>query len=231
MRLKIKLTGTDKILPINNQHIVNSFFHKLLGKNNKWHDTISDYCVSSLRGGKHIGDKNISFKNGGYIIISSEDTELLTTILSGLMENSIFHDDIKVNGFEYLPEENYFNGWNHFRTLTPILLKVDGKDITIEDDDYVKALTEQTKTKLSNYDPKLFLDNIEIKIKSHPAHRVKNVYLMKKNGVAKNHATECQLSIFCSKEVAKALYNIGFGKSTGAGFGMVYKTENKHLYY
>jgi hypothetical protein len=46
----------------NHQHIVNSFIHRVLGKNNEYHDAKNEYSISSLQGGKLIGGtKNISF--------------------------------------------------------------------------------------------------------------------------------------------------------------------------
>lgn len=84
MRIKIMLSGTDSELPSNNQYIINSFIHRALGKNNEYHDVESNYCVSILRGGKLIkGTEKISFKNGGYITISSFDGEFLNKIMIG----------------------------------------------------------------------------------------------------------------------------------------------------
>lgn len=226
MRLKIKLSGTNEKLPINNQHIVNGFFYKLLGENNKFHDNQSDYNVSSLRGGKFIGNKEISFNNGGYIMVSAYDQEVLNLLLIGMMNHQTFYKNIKINGFEYLPNEKYYNGWNHFKTLSPILLKKKGKFKTLNDDDFIYELTQQTKRKLKNINAKLNLSELEISIKSHPAHKVKKILV--KNVI--NKASQCQLSIKCSKEIANILYNVGVGNSTGSGFGMIYKTENKHLY-
>lgn len=233
MRLKIKLSGTKETLPINNQHLVNGFFHKLLGNGNDYHDGPSDYSVSNLRGGKFIGNSGkfignsrISFEYGGYIMVSAYDINILNKLLIGMMKHTIFNGDIKVTGFEYLPEENFYNGWNHFRTLTPILLKNSGKFKTINDIDFLYDLTNQTKRKLKSINPKLDLSNFEISIKSHKAHKVKKVLV--KNVI--NKASQCQLSIKCNKNVAKILYNVGIGNSTGSGFGMIFKTESGKLY-
>jgi CRISPR/Cas system endoribonuclease Cas6 (RAMP superfamily) len=67
MRIKILLSATTEELPINHQHIVNSFIHRVLCKN-KYHDAKNEYSISSLQGGKLIGGtKNISFLHGGYL--------------------------------------------------------------------------------------------------------------------------------------------------------------------
>ena len=229
MRVKIKLSGTNEILPLHNQHIVNGFFHKLIGIDNKFHNSQSDYVVSDLHGGKKIGKNEISFKNGGYIMVSAYNPEILSLLLMGMMKHQQFNKDIKINGFEYLPPETFYDGWNHFRTCSPILLKDKTKDIgfvILNDIDFIYKLTEQCKRKLTAINPKLDLSGFEISIKKHDAHMLKKVIV--KN--ISNYANRCQLSIRCSKEVANILYNVGIGNSTGSGFGMVYKTESKHLY-
>jgi CRISPR/Cas system endoribonuclease Cas6 (RAMP superfamily) len=57
MRIKI-LSATTEELPINHQHIVNSFIHRVLGKNNEYHDAKNEYSISSLQG-KLIGGTKI----------------------------------------------------------------------------------------------------------------------------------------------------------------------------
>lgn len=229
MRLKIKLSSSNYNIPINNQYIVNNFFHRLLGKNNKYHDTYSNYCVSNLIGGKLIDDNktHVSFNDGGYIVISSYDIELMSQILIGLAEHNKFYKDIKVNGFEYLPPEKFYNGWNYFRTLTPILLKIKGQFITIDDDNFVDELIAQTKRKLLKINSNLDLSKFNIIINKHPSHKIKKVLV--RNVI--NKASQIHLNIFCDKKVADILYNVGVGNSTGSGFGMIYNVKNNNLYY
>jgi CRISPR-associated endoribonuclease Cas6 len=225
-------------LPINNQHLVNGFFHKLLGENNPYHDTPSNYSLSSLRGGKLIENNEVNFENGGFILLSTTDQELLSKVLIGSFTNKNFYKDIEISGIEYLPAEKFYNGWNYFRTLTPILLEKNEDFITLESENFVKELTEQTIRKLKAVNPNLSLTDFEIKILSHPAHKARNLFIKKKSNKDLDHyvyvfnrASECHVNIFCNKETAELLYNLGLGKSTGCGFGMIFKTENKHLYY
>ena len=226
-RLKIKLSGTNEILPINNQHLVNSFFHKLLGKENKYHNGQSNYVLSNLRGGEFIGEDKISFKNGGYVMISAHDINILNLVLLGLMKQINFYKDIRVIGFEYLPNEKFYDGINYFKTLSPILLKDKKRNfITINDSDFAEKLTEQTKRKLTAINSDLNLSDFNIIVNNHPAHKVKTYFIKK----VPNVCSQCQIDIKCNKEVADILYNVGVGNSTGSGFGMIYKTESSHLY-
>ena len=56
-RLRINLTQPTADVPVNNQHNLNGFIHESFGKNNPYHNTFSDYSISSLQGGKLNSDK------------------------------------------------------------------------------------------------------------------------------------------------------------------------------
>lgn len=230
MRIKLLLSGTNKELPINNQHIVNSFIHRALGKNNKFHNTKNDYSISSLQGGKWIKDTgNISFKNGGYILITSLNKEFLDSIMIGLYTTD-FYDDIKVSGLEFI-EENFVDGWNYFVTLSPFIIKryLSKKEYTfntINDEGFENLVKEYLINKISKINKNLDLSNFDIKIPKHNNHKTVNVKV--KN--VKNIANSCHINIFTNKKVAELIYNIGIGQSTGCGFGTIYKSENKSIY-
>lgn len=230
MRIKILLSKTDKELPINNQHIVNSFIHRALGKDNKYHDAKSDYSISSLQGGKLIkGTDRIKIEDRGYITITSLNQEFLNNILISLYTTD-FHEDIKVSGIEFI-EEYFYNGWNHFATLSPFIIKeyVDKKTYsfsTLNDNNFQDKVKQHLVNKVSKINPDLDLKDFEVVINKNPSHKVKGVLV--KNVI--NKANQCQVSIKCSKKVAELIYNIGLGQSTGSGFGTIYKTENHKIY-
>lgn len=230
MRIKVKISPTNIELPINNQDIVNSFIHRVLGKDNKYHDEKNNYSISALQGGRWIKDtKLISLKNGGYITISSLDSEFIDKILMGLYSTP-FHQDIRVNGIEFI-EEKFYDGWNHFVTLSPFIIKkyADKHNysfLTIDEENFEEKVEAYLINKISKINPKLDLSNFKVEIKNNENHRVKKVLV--KNVI--NRANQCHISIFTNKKVANLLYNIGFGQSTGCGFGTIYKTENHKLY-
>jgi len=230
MRIKILLSGTNNQLPINNQDIVNSFIHRALGKDNKYHNQKNDYSISSLQGGKWIpGTNNISFVNGGYITISSLNKEFLDDILLGLYKTP-FYQDIKVSGLEFI-EEQFYSGWNHFATLSPFIIKEQQDNrkysfLTLNDVNFESKVKDYLLLKLSKINPKLDFSEFDVKIENNPNHKVKKVLV--KNVI--NRANQCQVSIKCKREVAELIYNIGLGQSTGSGFGTIYKTENHKMY-
>lgn len=230
MRIKVLLSPTNKELPIQNQIIVNSFIHKALGLNNPYHDSKNNYSVSSLQGGKWIPNtNNISFKNGGYITISSLDIKFIDSIVIGLYKTPFF-ENISVNDIEFI-DEQFYDGWNHFATLSPFLVKEYSskekyKFLTLNDDNFEMKLKSYLINKISKINPKLDLTDFDIKIEDKSKGKIKKI--MVKNVI--NHANQIQLSIQCNKQVAELLYNIGIGQSTGSGFGTIYKTENHNIY-
>jgi CRISPR-associated endoribonuclease Cas6 len=230
MRIKILLSATTEELPINHQHIVNSFIHRVLGKNNEYHDAKNEYSISSLQGGKLIGGtKNISFLHGGYITISSLNEGFINNILLKLYMTS-FYCDIKVIGVEFI-DEDFYNGWNHFVTLSPFVIKkYESKKVygfhTLEDEGFEEVVKNHLISKISKINPKLDLSDFEVSIPKHVNHKISRVIV--KNVL--NISNSLHISIKTNKKVAELIYNIGLGQSTGCGFGTIYKTENKSIY-
>ena len=81
-RLRINLTQPTADVPVNNQHNLNGFIHESLGKNNPYHDSFSDYSISSLQGGKLNEDKStLNFNNETpHFFISGNDEFLMYAV-------------------------------------------------------------------------------------------------------------------------------------------------------
>ncbi len=228
MRIKINFSKNTEPLMINNQELLNSYIHKCLGANNEYHDAKSNYSISMLCGGKLNNDKKtLSFKNGGYIIVSSFDEVFINKLISGILTNINFTHGMKFKGIEPI-EEKLVNGWNHFSTLSPILLKSNDKKefITITQSDFSKKMEKHIKNKVQKINPDLDVSDLKININDHPNHKTKAIKV--KNIL--NIASKCNISIFTNKKVATLLYSIGLGQSTGSGFGAIIKTENFDFY-
>lgn len=231
MRFKINFTKNTELVSVNNQSLVNSYIHTCLGRNNPYHDAKNDYSVSTLQGGRLNEDKlTISLNNGGFIVVTSLNVEFLNKLLIGLIGNPKFFAGMTFCGADYI-EENFFDGWNHFATLSPFLIKayVDKKSygfLTLNDADFEVKVKEYLIKKLTAIDSSLDLKNFDVKIPEHTNHKVKSIMI---HNVV-NKANQCQISIHTNKKVAKLLYSIGLGQSTGSGFGTIYKTENRAKY-
>ena len=74
MNIRLNFTNTTDKIPVDNQKELNSFVHRVLGHDNKFHDALSNYSISGLQGGiLHKGTRMLSFRENPYIMISSMD--------------------------------------------------------------------------------------------------------------------------------------------------------------
>jgi CRISPR-associated endoribonuclease Cas6 len=198
-----------------------------MGRNNEYHDTHSNYCISRLLGGEIInGGRNIDYPNGGYILVTSVDNEFLNKVIMGILQNTTLGYGMEFSGMDHITEE-FYNGWNYFKTTTAgfLLANPDGGYYTLEDDIQTK-LTDHIKNKFSKINPKFDFTNLKVEINVHPNHQVRSVY--SKN--VKNIINICQINVYTNKNIAEALYNYGIGKSCGSGFGTIYTTQHLEFY-
>lgn len=242
-----------------NQHLVNSYIYcKCLKNDRQTHDKKNDYCISSLYGGVlNAEDKTVDFPNGAFIAITSNNQNLLNSIIEGVLNNPDFYNGMKHNGFDFV-SETFFNGWNHFATLSPFIIRkfLDKKSysfyviedksflqkandktlqkiIPLNDVDFSKMITEHTISKIKAVSPNADLKDFKIEVKSHNSHKIKVIkkqYDHETERCVINYANQCQISVYCNKSVAEIIYTIGIGQSTGCGFGTIYKTENHKKY-
>jgi len=241
MRIIIRFTENSELVPIQNQNIINSYIHKCLGKNNQYHDLKNDYCVSHLLGGKLNSDKQtLSFKNGGFIVITSKDELFLNKLLGGIISNQALDWGMNFKMFDFIKEDfigqdvslnKQKHKWYHFSTLSPFIIKkyVDKKTYTfstLNDSDFNLEVKKHTINKMKAIYPNINLNEFDLKINNHPSHKIKKILV--KNVI--NKANQCQISVFCTADVAEKLYNMGIGQSVGSGFGTIYKTENHNKY-
>ena len=233
MRYKLSFKGKGtNFLTTNTQEIVNTYIHNCLGDKNEYHDACSHYAISHLYGGK-IVDKQTIFENGGYVIVSSSNQDFLDKLITGAFSNQTLIHDMKLSDVIKI-DERFHNGWNYFRTLSPILVKKYESQKknpldewwTFEDPEFIDVITERTIKRIKHINPDINTDNLKIEIPNRTGHKLKKIYIKSR----KNVASQCHVSIFCNKDVAKLIYDNGIGQSTGSGFGILYKTENIKLY-
>lgn len=226
MRIKVIFNGNGKVLSFSNQRMLNGYLHKCIGADNKFHDDISNYCVSMLCGGKVNDDSSLIFNKKAFFTVTSSNEEFLSSVMIGIMANPNFNG-MTLDTVTPITEE-FDDDINYFATLSPILLKrrIDEKRyefITIDDSDYAFELKRSIIRKLASISidvPETFDVFIEGPSKKKTI-MVKNV-----KNIANNHF----LVIVAPKHIAEAIYNVGIGNSTGSGFGTIYKRTNASLY-
>lgn len=223
MRLKVIFKGYDVFEP--NQKHINSYFHKCLGNNNVYHDNKSNYCLSTMIGGKLV-DGKIVINDYMYFYVTTTDMKLLEILMKNIPINNMF-GKLKFDKFDIITEQHY-DGYNIFRTISPILLKQKINDkikyITINDDNFQDYLYENIKNLLKiNSIP---YENLKVIVNKHKSNKIKTI--MVKN--IKNIGTMCDIIIHCDLKTTEFIYNNGIGFSRGGGFGTIYNTKNKEIY-
>lgn len=233
MRIKIDFSPSKKITHIYKlQDLCNSYVHKyLIGNNNQYHDKYSNYCITPLMRGK-VKDKYISFPNGSYIIITSQDVNLIGRI----MENSFNFNEIEELGMvntniDLVKNESFINGNNYLTTLTPILVRDENKkNITFKDlpkSDYINLLKTKITNKIKYFNPEHKINYLEIDFDiNDPYNKIIPKYV---RGMC-NFSSQFNLKINTDKKTAELIYLLGIGLSTGSGFGTIYNSNNFNEY-
>ena len=202
--------------------------------------------------------KTLSYTNGAYVIVASDDEKFLEAITNGLIKNKDLVAGMRFSDFDLI-EEKIYDGYNHFYTLSPILLKVNSLEdkmlwktvilkargyekferyhnlVIMDYPEYEETLTKYLRCKLTTINEKkdlgLDLDGFRVTVRKHNLNMIKNIHADKPNGASVgNPSTICNLTIYSNKEVAELLSNIGIGMSTAFGFGTIYKAENSKTY-
>lgn len=220
MVIRIYFEKTNKTIPFNNQHQMNGFIYTMLGDNaGKYHDSFSGYSVSSIQGGRMSSDKSgLIFENEPYINFTSDDMNVCKDFVSAII-NAIDNKSADFFGLYPVRFETYdFPCGKKFdvvKTISPILLKKNGRKLTIRDDNWLEELTENCKNKLRHNG----IEDNTFKIVIGNKEAVKNK--MVNVGKVFNPCTEAVFTVYGKENTRRKLYNMGLGNSTGTGFGAV----------
>ncbi len=230
MRTKIIYSKNTTPVEYANQTLLNSYFNKCLGPNNKFHDISGLYNVSSIQGGRrNAQDNTLDFEKGCYFCVSSPDLQLLGDFINKISKHPELFHGMKLKDFEFMPKEKFVNGWNHFLTLSPFLLRdiATRKCLTFENTpNFIEILEQRIINKLKKINANFDLSDFKIALPEHNSNKVKAIMVKK----VINFTNQCSIDIHTNKEVAEFLYDIGIGQSTNSGFGTIYKFENYELY-
>lgn len=224
MRIRVFFEKKDITIPFNNQHTMNGFVYSVLKNPAKYHDSFSNYSISSIQG-THITDdrKALYFHTQPYIDITSDNIGFITDFVNGLCESI---SSGKENFFGLRPQNfisvNMVLGpeYDLVKTSSPIIIKnKEGWKLTCDDENWEAALNKHCKLKLQH-------EGI-----SDPTFRIEVLKASKKLinvGETFNPSTNALMIVRGKKETREKLYNLGIGNSTGSGFGSVEILNKKH---
>lgn len=215
MIIKINFTQPEQTVPVANQKELNSYIHKCVGKNNKFHDAFSNYCVSSLQGGKlNIEDTTLVFNETPHIFVTTNNEKFTEAFLNGAMQDKCTLFGMHYKNIEML-NFNINRDYDLIYMASPILLKRNNIKISYKDSNYIEALRNNCIAKLK-YEG-IEDDTFDIELHNVEKSKVKKIMV----GDVFNIATMASFIVRGKRETREKLYNLGLGNSTGSGFGMV----------
>lgn len=215
MRLHLKVSGSNDLVPHDYQQLLLGVLHKWLGIN-VIHNLISLYSFSWLQTA-HKQRNGFLFPHETSWFISMYDHELLEQLLNGIKQSpEIFHGlSVQEVQIQKTPQ---FSGKQIFRLASPALIKhwkgESLKHLTWRDGKLASQVMTQTLTAK--------LNKVGIKAQAtvafdltypHPKTKLVTIHNIK------NRASYCPIVLEGDPEAIQFAWDVGVGHSTGSGFG------------
>lgn len=221
MRLNIKTSPNNRIVPFDYQNKLVGVLHKWIGENDI-HNLISLYSFSWLYNGIR-NSEGLNFKNGASWFISFHDDSKLKIILSSILEKPEMFYGMRVVDVSIEDTPDLSNR-ELFYLSSPILIKYRNKETgkithyTYEDKEASELLKSTLLHKMQ--DAGLPLDEtLEIYFDTeYKGRKIKHVNYRN----IRNKASMCPVYIKGKPETKAFAWNVGIGNSTGIGFGSIY---------
>ncbi|MDJ1496936.1 CRISPR-associated endoribonuclease Cas6 [Cytophagaceae bacterium DM2B3-1] len=211
MRLHLSLSKNTEPVPFNYQPYLVGCLHKWIGENDV-HDQVSLYSFSWLKNSRTKA-KGLDFPQGGNWFISSYDTNLLKSIVTGIQQSPDINFGLKVKAIT-IQEDPDFRGATFFKVASPIFIKRNSKFYFYSDIEADNLLTETLQTKLK----KANLPTEGIKVSFDKNYANPAIKAITYNGIL-NKASLCPIIVEGTPEQVAFAWNVGIGNSTGIGFG------------
>ena len=216
MRLHLRLSKNNELIPFNYQPFLTGTLHKWIGKKNIEHGSVSLYSFSWLQN-VVTNDKGINLKHNSYFFISAYDDALIKTIIKGIMVDPsvCFGSSVATIDIEETP---VFSNLQHFSTASPVFVRwfdgVKDSHIGFSDEKASACLTETMQRKLTLAG--LPTDNVKVSFDKN-YHSPKTKVITYK-GIG-NRVNICPVIVEGTPEQVAFAWNVGVGHSTGIGFG------------
>lgn len=216
MRIYIKLSKNEKIIPFNYQELLTGVIHKWIGKDNKIHGKSGHYSFSWIQN-TIANKKGINLNEDAYFFIGTYEESLLKQIIKGVLEDPNMFHGVKVIDVQIKNIPN-FNSSEKFLMASPVLLKMKegnkSKHVTIEDANFEEVLTDSFKNKLNKAN--LLSDGVSIRL--NPETSFRQTKLVTYKGIM-NKTSLAPIIIEGTPEQIAFAWCVGLGNSTGIGFG------------
>ena len=216
MRIYLTLSPNTRPVPIDYQHQLVGAFHKWLGAN-ELHDDISLYSLSWLSHGQRT-QQHLSFKKGSTMFISSPSSDMLKSLIDGIMAGQEINWGMMVDQITISPTPT-FNAEHRFLVQSPVLIK--RKRHEEDKDQYYypsdaqanQLLTDTMQRKMERYGL-----SAPISVGFDPTYAQPRIKMINYKNIAIK-ATYCPVIIKGDPEAIRFAWEVGVGNSTGIGFG------------
>src|SRR5699024_10074346 len=216
MRVYLRLRRNTQTIPFNYQELLTGTIHKRIRKENEFQGESGPYSFSWLQNTK--ANKNgIDLKKDAYFFISSRNENLLKKIIKSILEDPEMFNGISVIDIQ-IQNTPEFTSSENFLMASPVLLKEKQDDeirhITLIDDDFEEALTNNLKRKLD----KVGIGSEGVIVNLDPETSYRQTKLVSYKGI-KNKTSLAPITIMGTPEQIAFAWTNGLGNSTGIGFG------------
>ncbi len=212
MRLILTLSPATERVPFSYQELLLSRIHSWLGKDNQYHDAMSNYSFGWLTA--KAGGMN--FRKGGGWQIASPSEDFFKRLLTGIEK-----DKQVICGMRTTNIHKYSIALlktQHYKVGSPILLKNQDKHVTYLDSDLAnELLTQSIRHRLD----KIGFEDISNQVSAEfTPNKYSKTKLVTINGI-ENRCSFCDIKVFAPIEAQYFIYDVGVGTSTGCGFGFL----------
>jgi CRISPR-associated endoribonuclease Cas6 len=218
MRIHIKTTANNTIVPFEYQQNLVGSIHKWLGQDNEQHDGLSLFSFSWLKDGK-ANAKGLNFQNGASWFFSCHDREMLKRIISGIQQFPDIAFGMKVSEIFIEQDKEFKQSGSRFLLGSPVLIKR-----TIEENNvkhycfHEQQTADLLKETLQRKMNKVGLNDNSLSICFDESYQAAKTKMVNYKGI-KNKANMCPIIIEAEPEILTFAWNVGVGNSTGIGFG------------
>lgn len=215
MRIYLKLTSNQEVVPFNYQQYLVGAFHKWLGRNSL-HDDLSLYSLSWLSGGS-ARKEGLNFPDGTSWHISSFDNEIIKKVVKGVRKEPEVCFGMAVSEI-IISEPPDFSKEETFFLSSPVFIKrtVDQKVryFYYDDPESGDLMTETLSRKIE----KAGLTATGLSVQFDHNFSTPKKKMIKYGGIACKGSV-CPVIIRGSQEQVTFAWHVGIGNSTGIGFG------------
>lgn len=218
MRIYLQLTPNKEPVPFNYQQSLVGTFHNWLGPN-QYHDDISLYSLSWLRGGKARRDKKgLDFRYGATFFVSAPNEELLKDMISGIFKGAHIRWGMEVQEVRMRPTPDFGNRQRFFAE-SPVFIKR-RRPNNEGDQFYLPSDPEANGFLTETLQHKLRIANLPtaVSVAFDPSFVNPDTKLITFNGIDLR-ASACPVIVEGDPKAVAFAWEVGVGNGTGIGFG------------